>query len=67
MCNGIHNVDPVDRKAPSPEVNRSAASEALPVKANTQPCAIIPIAFQKTAPLSPATAASSSASSLAAP
>ena len=58
--NGIHTVAPVDRNAVIPEVIIWTASEALPVKANTQPCIIIPYAFQNKAPFSSAKATSSS-------
>jgi hypothetical protein len=44
-----------------PEVIVWTASEALPVKANTLPWHIIPIAFQNRAPFSSAKATSSSA------
>ena len=39
-------VDPVDRNAASPEVIIWTASEALPVRAKTQPRINIPFAFQ---------------------
>ena len=64
--NGIHNVAPVDRNAVIPEVIIWTASEALPVRAKSQPCAIIPSAFQNKAPFSSAKATSSSTCAFAA-
>ena len=63
---GIKDVDPVDRHAVIPEVIIWIASEALPVRANTQPCFIIPNAFQNKVPFSSAKATSSSTSAFAA-
>ena len=64
--NGIHIVAPVDRNAVIPEVIIWTASEALPVRANSQPCNIIPTAFQNERSFSSANATSSSSSAFAA-
>jgi hypothetical protein len=48
--NGIQIVDPVGRNTVSPEVVIWIASEALPVRANTQPWFSVPSGFQNTEP-----------------
>jgi hypothetical protein len=62
---GIRLVAPVVRRAVIQEIKISVASEALPVRASTQPWFVIPSAFQNSEPLSSAIATSSRASGVA--
>src|SRR5258707_387811 len=64
--NGTNSVAPVDRDAAIPEVIILTASEALPVKAKSQPCRNIASAFQSKAAFSSASAKSSSRTAFAA-